>query len=92
MATVRKHDGEPQTLEVFEIEFDEGDWEAMSPDPERFFRELLEPDYKVNGICIDTRNAGRLARDELVATSFVRLVHISGGPFDSYYVWPELPM
>ncbi|MDX3136627.1 hypothetical protein PV367_44110 [Streptomyces europaeiscabiei] len=92
MATVRKNDGEPQTLEVFEIELDEGDWEAMSPDPERFFRELLEPEYKVNGICLDTRNAYRLSRGELPATSFVRLVHISGGPFDSYYVWPELQM
>ncbi|WP_216588431.1 hypothetical protein [Streptomyces brasiliscabiei] len=92
MATVRKHDAEPQSLEVFQIELDEGDWEAMRPDPERFFRGLLEPEYKVNGICIDTRSAGRLARGELVATSFVNLVHISGGAFDSYYVWPELPM
>lgn len=91
MATVRKSDGEPQTLEVFEIELEEGDWEAMSPDPERFFRELLEPEYKVNGICVDTRNATSLP-GELSASSFVRLVHISGGPFDSYYVWPELQM
>jgi hypothetical protein len=92
MATVRRYDGEPQTLEAFEIDLDEGDWEALRSAPERFFRELLEPEYKVNGICVDTRNLGRLARGELAAASFVRLVHISGGPFDSYYVWPEHQM
>lgn len=26
MATVRRFDGEPQTLEAFEIDLDEGDW------------------------------------------------------------------
>src|SRR5262245_55370993 len=87
MAKVRKNNAEAQTLEIFEIELEDGDLEAMRPDPEQFFRELLEPDYKVNGICIDARHVSRLHRGESLETSFVTLVHISGGVWDSYYVW-----
>ncbi|MFE5208728.1 hypothetical protein [Streptomyces sp. NPDC056600] len=78
-----KHTG--QVLEIFQVEVREEDREALTADPAGFLRSRLEPEYKVNGICVDARNLGS---PEVVAAGFVQLVHVSGGPFDSYYFWP----
>ncbi|MDH6546079.1 hypothetical protein M2164_000376 [Streptomyces sp. SAI-208] len=86
MAT-RKSEITSQSLEVFEVKVGEEDWDALREDPETFFRSRLEPDYKVNGICIDAKNLRSL--ETAVSGGFATLVHVSGGPFDSYYFWPQ---
>ncbi|WP_406862761.1 hypothetical protein ABZO31_20970 [Streptomyces sp. HUAS MG47] len=83
----RKTELTSQTLEVFDIEVREEDRTALTDDPEKFFRSRLEPDYKVNGICVDARNLASL--DAALVAGFVTLVHVSGGDFDSYYFWPQ---
>ncbi|WP_407553894.1 hypothetical protein QOM21_28800 [Streptomyces sp. Pv4-95] len=85
---VRKSEGESYPLEIFDIELGEGEWETLSADPEKFLRERLEPEFTVNGVCIDTRVLDHLSNDE-DQVSFVRLVHIAGGPLESYYVFPQ---
>ncbi|MFH8572156.1 hypothetical protein [Streptomyces sp. NPDC017993] len=85
---IRKSEAQSYPLETFEIELDEGDWETLSADPEKFIRERLEPEFKVNGVCIDTRVLDHLSNDD-DQVAFVRLVHISGGPLESYYVFPQ---
>ncbi|WP_418960589.1 hypothetical protein [Streptomyces tritici] len=87
MSTVtKKSEITSQTLELFDVAVGEEDWDALREDPERFFRSRLEPDHKVNGICVDAR---ALASPQLIAGGFVTLVHVSGGPFDSYYFVPQ---
>ncbi|OEJ56851.1 hypothetical protein BGM19_01175 [Streptomyces agglomeratus] len=85
----RKSEVASQSLEVFEMEVGEEDWYALREDPETFFRSRLEPEHKVNRICVDTR---MLRSPEAAAgRGFITLVHVSGGPFDSYY-FPTLPV
>jgi hypothetical protein len=76
-----------QSLEIVELEVSEENREALMEDPERFFRSHLEPDAKVNGICIDPRNLGS---PKALASGSVTLIHVCGGPFHSYYFWPQM--
>ncbi|MET8183432.1 hypothetical protein [Streptomyces sp. NPDC005336] len=57
MATVyRKGEPEKRDVQVFELNVDEKDREAMRADPEKFIRKALEPELPtINRVSIDTK-------------------------------------
>ncbi|MEU7636557.1 hypothetical protein AB0C11_10750 [Streptomyces sp. NPDC039016] len=68
----RKSEPETREVEVFGLDLHEEDREALRADPDKFIRELLEPEIqKVNGVSLDVELTNSLA---------------NGGPFASYIV------
>lgn len=72
------------TAERFRIELDDEDRRAIAADPRAFLYDLLEKEGAPppNAVLLGG------AADMALTPGFVELIHISSGPFQSYYFWP----
>ncbi|MFF8770714.1 hypothetical protein [Kitasatospora sp. NPDC015120] len=84
MATLyREGKAEAREVEIFRMDLEESDLEAMRADPERFVRDALKDHLSlVNGVSIDARVTAGLTGGESVSGVIVH--HTVSGKWESW--------